>query len=175
MSLNEAQVSVDFEFRHNPTAYAINKTTPITSKDTYKQDLLSFFDFIIVEVETIERDLETGTDKVETERLPFEVRIKDVASEYGTPTMRVDASKLKVRGDPEMEPDLFKRGHSYGKASEEKFQKGLVKELADWVHLDGPFPDLKPYADAVWKNVTALVTRQSAAETQESEPESSEA
>ena len=160
MSLSESQVSVDFEFRHNPASYAVNKSTPITSNETYLQDLQGFFKFIVVEAQTIERDLETQTDRITTETLPFEVRMKEVASSYGTPTMRVDASMLKIRGDPSLEPELFQRGHSYGVASREKFQgDGLVKELADWVHLDGPFPDLKPYAMAVWKNVTALITR----------------
>jgi hypothetical protein len=35
LTLNESQVSVDFEFWHNPSRFATSKETPITSSETY--------------------------------------------------------------------------------------------------------------------------------------------
>lgn len=157
LTLNESQVSVDFEFWHNPSRFATNKGTPITSSETYMKDLQSFTEFIIVEAHTIERDLEARTETTTTEILPFEIRMKDLGSEYGTPTMRVDASMLKLRGDPYMNPELLKRNRSHGRPSPQFFQtKGLVKDLAGWVNLDQEFPDLGPHASDLWSNITSL-------------------
>lgn len=167
LSLNATQVTVDFEFRHNPATFALNKTTPITSKATYLQDLLGFTEFVIVEATTIERNLTNMAETTKTAALPFEVRMTDLGSEYGTPTMRVDASMLKVRGDPTMDPALLKHRHRHGN-SVQPHQSGLVKDLADWAQLDGPFPDLQPYAVDLWNNITHLFTGEKA--TKDTEP-----
>ena len=83
--------------------------------------------------------------------------MKDVGSEYGTPTMRVDASMLQLRGDPYMDPELLKRSQGHGRPSPQFFQtKGLVKDLSEWVNLDQDFPDLGPYASDLWSNITSL-------------------
>ena len=68
--------------------------------------LFEFFaEFIIVEAHTTERDLEARTETTTTAVLPYEIQMKDLGGEYGTPAMRVDASMLKLRGDPYMEPE----------------------------------------------------------------------
>ena len=59
VSLNDTQVSVDFEFQHNPQTFNLKKTTPITSNVTYLQDLQGFAEFIIVEASVVETNLET--------------------------------------------------------------------------------------------------------------------
>lgn len=109
LRLNDSHVSVDFEFWHNPNKFATDKETPITSSETYMQDLKGFAEFIIVEAHIIERDLEARTETTTTEILPYEIRMKDFGSPYGTPAMRVDASMLKLRGDPHMDPELLTR------------------------------------------------------------------
>jgi len=61
----------------------------------------------------------------------------EIGGSFGTPRLKVDASVLKMRGDPMMDSSHSTSSMGKGAASRQRFQSnGFVKDVANFFHLN---------------------------------------